>query len=169
MAAKVKEAAGQLHAVVGSEESEVKRVAKELASQMQPAGGGDFGADIIDGVADNSEQAAERIHRTIDALLTFPFFGGAKLVWLKNANFLGDSVTGRAAATVAALEALTETLKAGVPESTRFLISATEIDKRRSFFKTQQKLAKVEIFDRDDPGKRGWEEGSELSSPESRP
>ena len=151
-------AKSQIHAIVGSDESEVKRAARDLAAELTPADGGDFGADIIDGTADNADQAATKINQTVEALLTFPFFGGEKLVWLKNANFLGDSVTGRANAVVEALENLTATLAGGIPASTRFLLSATEIDKRRTFYKTLQKLAKVEVFDRLDSTKAGWEE-----------
>ncbi len=155
-AAKTSKASAQIHAVLGSDESEVKRVAKELAAKLSP--GGDFGADIIDGVAANSDDAAEKIHQTIEALLTFPFFGGEKLVWLKNANFLGDSVMGRAAAVTDALEKLAETIASGIPESTRFLLSATEADKRRTFYKTLIKAANVEVFDKLDASKTGWEE-----------
>jgi DNA polymerase-3 subunit delta len=158
MAAAKPKAKAQMHAIVGSDESEVKRAARALAEEMAPASSGDFGQDVIDGLADNAEQAATRTHATIEALLTFPFFGGEKLVWLKNANFLGDSVTGRAQAVVEALEKLAQTLTAGLPEGTRFLLSATEIDKRRTFYKTLQKLAKVEVFDRLDATKSGWEE-----------
>jgi DNA polymerase-3 subunit delta len=125
---------------------------------MSPAAGGVFGTDIFDGVADNAEQAVTKVHQTIDALLTFPFFGGEKLVWFKNANFFGDTVTGRAQSVIDAIEKLTTTLTTGLPDTTRFLLSATEIDKRRSFFKSLQKLAKVEVFDRLDSGKAGWEE-----------
>ncbi|MDB6153823.1 MAG: polymerase delta subunit [Chthoniobacteraceae bacterium] len=144
------------HAVLGSDESEVKRAARELAGQLSP--GGDFGVDIIDGSADNADQAATRIHQTIEALLTFPFFGGEKLVWLKNATFLADNPTGRAAAVVEALEKLVETISTGIPASTRFLLSAIDVDKRRSFYKTLPKLAKVTVFDKVDTGKAGWEE-----------
>ena len=158
MAAAKTKTKSQIHAVVGSDESEVKRAARDLAAQLMPAEGGDFGADIIDGTADNADQAATKIHQTVDALLTFPFFGGEKLVWLKSANFLGDSVTGRSNAVVEALENLTATLTTGLPASTRFLLSATEIDKRRTFYKSLQKLAKVEVFDRLDSSKAGWEE-----------
>src|SRR4051794_37247342 len=84
-----------LHAVLGSDESEVKRAGRDLAAKLSP--GGEFAVDIIDGAADNADQAATRIHQTIEALLTFPFFGGEKLVWLKNATFFADSPTGRAA------------------------------------------------------------------------
>ena len=156
-AAKTK-AKSQIHAVVGSDESEVKRAARDLAAELTPAEGGDFGADIIDGAADNVDQAATKIHQTVDALLTFPFFGGEKLVWLKNANFLGDNVMGRSPTIVEALENLTATLTKGLPASISFLLSATEIDKRRTFYKSLQKLAKVEVFDRLDSSKQGWEE-----------
>jgi DNA polymerase III subunit delta len=150
----------QIQAVVGSDEVTVKQAAKALAAQLSP--GGDFGADIIDGVADHAASAAERIHATIEALLTFPFFGGEKLVWLKNANFLDDSQTGRAAAVIEALEKLTEILQGGLPEGTVFLLSATAIDKRRSFYKNLQKLAKVEVHDALDTSRSGWEEQAAL-------
>src|SRR5438046_782135 len=87
----------QIHAVLGSDESEIKRAAADLAQRLMPANGGDFGCDIIDGCADNADQAASKVHETIQALLTFPFFGGEKLVWLRSATFLADTPTGRAA------------------------------------------------------------------------
>ncbi|MDR3406284.1 MAG: DNA polymerase III subunit delta [Chthoniobacter sp.] len=158
MAATKTKASAQICAIVGSDESEVKRVAKEASIRMAPADGGDFSSDVIDGVADNADQAATRIHQAIEALLTFPFFGGEKLVWLKNANFLADNPMGRAAAVIEALEKLAETLSGGLPESTRFLLSAIDVDKRRSFYKGLGKLGKVEIYDRVDSSKSGWEE-----------
>ena len=63
-------------------------------------------------------------------------------MWLKNANFLADTVLGRAAAVTEALEKLAETLAGGLPESTRFLLSAIDVDKRRSFYKGLAKLGK---------------------------
>lgn len=153
-------AKGQIRAVVGSDESEVKRAAKALAGEMMPAGGADFGADIIDGAADYADHAVTKVHQTIEALLTFPFFGGEKLVWLKNANFLGDTQTGKAQSVLDALDKLAATLAGGIPASTRFLISATETDKRRTFYKNLQKVAAIEVFDRIDATKAGWEEAA---------
>ncbi|MCE9609999.1 MAG: DNA polymerase III subunit delta [Chthoniobacter sp.] len=158
MAATKTKAQAQICAVVGSDESEVKRAARELADAMMPAAGGDFACDTIDGVADNADAAAGRIHQTIEALLTFPFFGGEKLVWLKSATFLADDPTGRAQTVTDALEKLAETLSGGLPESTRFLLSAVGVDKRRSFYKTLGKLGKVEVFDKVDASKSGWEQ-----------
>ncbi len=156
--AKTKSSTAKMHGVVGSDEAEIKRVAAELAVQLQPEAGGDFGLESIDGCADNVEQAASRIRSTIEALQTMPFFGGAKLVWLKNVNFLADSVMGRSATVQDALEELAETLNGNLAEGITFLLSAIDVDKRRSFYKAFAKNAEVEVFDRLDSSRSGWEE-----------
>lgn len=151
-------AAPSIWTVAGSDEAEVKRVALERSAELAPAGAGEMGCEVIDGAADNADQAATRVHQTLEALLTLPFFGGEKLVWLKNANFLGDTVTGRSAGVQEALERLVATLEKGLPNGVRFLLSAPEIDKRRSFYKALGKLGKVELFDKLDTSRSGWEE-----------
>jgi len=155
---KTKAAAANIHAVVGSDEAEVKRIAAELAEELTPPGLGEFGLEIIDGCADNAEQAASRIRSTIEALQTLPFMGGSKLVWLKNANFLGDNVIGRAASVQTALEELSDIINADLGNDVTFLFSATETDKRRSFYKTLTKRAEVQVIDRLDANRSGWEE-----------
>jgi DNA polymerase III subunit delta len=145
-------------AVIGSDEGETKRRARELASELTPEQGGDFGVDTIDGMADNAEQAVLRIRQAKEAIQTLPFFGREKLVWLKNVSFLADTVTSRSAAVQEALEELKDLLSHGLPDGVRFLLSASEIDKRRSFYKSLGKFAKVEQFDRIDPTRPGWEE-----------
>ncbi|MFN2541493.1 MAG: DNA polymerase III subunit delta [Chthoniobacterales bacterium] len=155
---KTKAATAKIHAIVGSDEAEVKRVAAELAKELTPPGAGDFGLEIIDGAADNAEQAAARIRSTIEALNTLPFFGGAKVVWLKNANFLGDNQLSRAASVQSALEELTDAIEEGLAEGITLLVSATEVDKRRSFYKTLNKRAELQVFDKLDSTRSGWEE-----------
>src|SRR5256885_2997937 len=156
--AKTKAASANIYAVLGSDEAEVKRVAAELASNLTPAGAGDFGLEVIDGAADNVDQAGARIRSAIEALQTLPFFGSTKVVWLKNVNFLGDDQKARSAAVQSALEELSELLDRGVGSEITFLISATEVDKRRAFYKTLVKRAEVQVFDRLDSGRAGWEE-----------
>jgi DNA polymerase-3 subunit delta len=146
--------------VAGSDESEVKRRAAALATEMAAPDAGEFGLDTIDGMADNADQAAGRIRETCQALLTLPFFGGEKLVWLKNANFLADSVLGRSAAVGDALEQLQETLASGLPNGVKFLFSAIEPDKRRSFYKALGKVCEIEVFDKVDSSRGGWEEAA---------
>ncbi len=155
---KTKAATANIYAVVGSDEAEVKRVASELATNLTPPGAGDFGLEVIDGAADNAEQAAARIRSAIEALQTLPFFGSTKVVWLKNANFLGDDPKARSAAVQSALEELSEMLDGGCDSGVTFLISATDVDKRRGFYKMLVKRAELQVFDRLDSGRAGWEE-----------
>jgi DNA polymerase III subunit delta len=155
---KTKSASTNVYAVLGSDEAEVKRVAAELATELTPPEAGDFGLEVIDGVAENAEQAVARIRSTIEALQTLPFFGSTKVVWLKNVNFLGDTAISRAASLQSALEELADLVKNGLGSDVIFLISATEVDKRRSFYKSLLKLAETQIFDRLDSSRSGWEE-----------
>jgi len=144
-------------AVLGSDDGRVKQEAKELSVQMAPEDAGDFGCEIIDGQIDNADQAAQKVHETMGSLETLPFFG-EKLVWLKSVNFMGDTVTGRSATVQDALADLAALLERGVDPRVRFLLSATPVDKRRSFYKSLGKLADVRLFDAITFGARGWEE-----------
>lgn len=161
MNAKAARKTAHLHAVVGSDESAVKSAAAELAAKLTPPDAGDFGLEVIDGCADNADQAAARIRSAIEALQTLPFFGGGKLVWLKNANFLADNKIGASAAVQEALEelggALAGDLGAG---EVKFLLSAPEVDKRRSFYKALAKKAELQVFDKLDSSRSGWEEAA---------
>src|SRR5215472_6461428 len=145
---KTKSETANTYAVVGSDEAEVKHVAAELAEKLTPSDAGDFGLEVIDGAADNAEQAVARISSAIEALQTLPFFGSTKVVWLKNANFLGDDQKARSMAVQSALERLSELLEAGFGSDVIFLLSATEVDKRRLFYRTLVKRAEVQVFDR---------------------
>jgi DNA polymerase-3 subunit delta len=155
---KTKAASAKIYAVLGSDEAEVKRVAAELATNLTPPGAGDFGMEVIDGAADNVDQAEARVRSTIEALQTLPFFGNTKVVWLKNVNFLGDDQKARSAAVQSALEELSELTNSGFGPGITFLMSATDVDKRRSFYKTLVKRAEVQVFDRLDSSRGGWEE-----------
>ncbi|PYL06837.1 MAG: DNA polymerase III subunit delta [Verrucomicrobia bacterium] len=155
---KTKTGTTNIYAVVGSDEAEVKHVAAELAAKLAPPDAGDFGLEIIDGAADNTEQAAARIRSTIEALQTLPFFGSIKVVWLKNANFLGDDQKARSTPVQTALEELSALIEHGFGSEVTFLISAIDVDKRRGFYKTLVKRAELQVFDRLDSARAGWEE-----------
>src|SRR5215472_4133179 len=86
-----------IYAIVGSDDGQVRAHARELAAELTPKDAGDFGLDAIDGAAENADQAVTRLRLAIEAVQTLPFFGTQKLVWLKDVNFLSDTVTGRSA------------------------------------------------------------------------
>ena len=155
-----------IHAVIGSDEGKVKEEALKLVQKFTTPGNEDFGNDVIDGTAENSEHAGNICAQVCQALQTLPFFGG-KVVWLKNANFLGDSVTGRAEAAVTGFENILDTLEQGLPREVFFVLSATALDKRRTAYKRLTKLANLQTFDRPDTSKTGWE-GPVLAAAQAR-
>ena len=81
-----------------------------------------------------------------EALQTLPFFGSGKVVWFQNCNFLGDERTASAQAVTEALSHLAQELKGFRWEGVQLLISAGKIDKRKTFYKTLEKIATVESF-----------------------
>ena len=131
-----------------------------LALYNQLTGGTDdgFTHETIDGIADNSDSAFGICSSTIQALLTIPMFGGDKVVWLRNANFLGDNVLGRSQRTEAGVESLRATLEQGIPNSVRFLLTAHGVDKRRGFWKFIEKSAQVRVCERVDTSRDDWQE-----------
>ena len=161
MAAKAKtnpQNAGNFFAVVGSDEGLVREKALLLYNELTGGVDDGFTHETIDGIADNSESAHEICSTTVQALLTIPMFGGDKVVWLRNANFLADNVTGRSQRTEAGVESLRATLEKGIPDGVKFLLTAQGVDKRRSFWKYIEKAADVQVHDRIDTSRDGWQE-----------
>ena len=161
MAAKAKTSpqnAGNFFAVVGSDEGLVREKALLLYNQLTNGVDDGFTHETIDGIADNSESAFEICSSTVQALLTIPMFGGDKVVWLRNANFLADNVTGRSQRTEAGVESLRNTLEKGIPNGVKFLLTAQGVDKRRGFWKFIEKSADVQVHDRIDTSRDDWQD-----------
>ncbi len=146
-----KSTASPIYFVTGSDEAAVKKLAAELAAQLAPSDD-PFAVETIDGAVATVDEACQRIGSAIEALLTVSFFGGGKLVWLKNASFLADSVTGRSESVGEAVERLLGVLEKGLDPGVCFILSAPEADKRRTAFKTLKKLGTVHVEDKPDFG-----------------
>ena len=147
-----------IHAVFGTDEGRVAEEALALFEKLKPEGGDEFANDVVEGVADDSEHAFQLSARVVEAIQTVGFFGGAKVVWLKGATYLGDDRTGGADRAKTGVENLLDCLKAGVPDEVQVLISAPIIDKRRAFYKWLQKNAEMKSYDKIDVSKEGWED-----------
>ena len=75
--------------VCGEDEFSVKLSAKRVYTEWCALAAG-FDHEIVDASAANAGEAVKSVARVIEALQTLPFFGGSKVVWMKNVNFLGD-------------------------------------------------------------------------------
>lgn len=146
----------QIFAFFGTDEAQVKESAVRLSQKIAPPDD-EFGLEIVQGGADNAEHACRIVANTIEAIQTLPFFGGDKVVWLQDASFLADNQTGKAESVLDAVDSLGKLLESGLPPDVKFIISASEVDKRRSFYKKLSKIGEVKIFDKVDIKKAGWE------------
>jgi DNA polymerase-3 subunit delta len=144
--------------IVGTDDLVVKERAQELVREHTPPDAGDFGVEVIEGYGENVDSVCRILRNTLEAVQTMPFFGGGKVVWLKSTNILADTVTARAQDTVKMVEHLTDCLKAGLPADIHFILTAADVDKRRSAWLTFKSIANVEIYDAIDTTKAGWEE-----------
>jgi DNA polymerase-3 subunit delta len=149
---------GSFFAVIGTDEGMVREKALELYNRLTGGVDDGFTHETIDGIADNSDSAFEICSSTVQALQTLPMFGGDKVVWLRNANFLGDNVTGRSQRTEAGVERLRVALEHGLPDGVKFLLTALGVDKRRAFWKFIEKAAEVQAFDRIDTSRDDWQD-----------
>ena len=106
------------------------------------AGGEDH--EIIDGTARNAAEALDALAKLNEAVQTLPFFGGAKVVWLRDTNFLGDERTASSRDVTDRLNGLAKGWETFDWQGVRVLISAGKVDKRKTFFKTARKIGAVE-------------------------
>ena len=131
--------------VCGDDDFSVKQRAKQAYEAWTTELGG-MDHECVDATALNTDDALKSIGRLREALNTLPFFGGAKVVWWQNCSFLGEDRTAGTAAVTAELTRLADELKHFRWDGVRLLISAGKADKRRSFYKTLEKLGTIEAF-----------------------
>jgi DNA polymerase-3 subunit delta len=74
------------------------------------------------------------------------FLGGGKVVWLRDANFLGTTEPGGTELAIEAVGRLTELIKSGLPEGQVLVISALKVDGRSSFYKACQADGEMHPF-----------------------
>ena len=149
--------------ICGDDEFAVKERAKQVYQQWCNALGG-MDHEIIEATVSNSGEALTALRRLREALQTLPFFGTGKVVWLRDCNFLGDERTASAADVVETLNDLAEELKHFNWSGVRLLISAGKVDKRKTFFKTLDKIGTVEPFSGWSVDDKDWAERAELAA-----
>jgi DNA polymerase-3 subunit delta len=119
--------------ICGQDDYLVSRAGKEHFAVMAAETADEFSRETVNGFAANMADVETAIARFRESVQTVSMFGGKRVVWLKDVNFLADSVTGRAEGTLALVEDLKGLLEALNPDETSVLITATPIDRRRSF------------------------------------
>lgn len=142
-------------AVLGNDDGLVQEAALKWYGKLTD-GTSEFSHEILDGSVSLVEEAVRVIRSAMEGLQTLSFFGGRKVVWLKGCSFLGDSAMGRSQDTLDALEELLQYVQTGMGDAC-LLITAYEVDKRRSFYKSLGKVGKLEEYAKPDISRDGWQ------------
>ncbi len=149
--------------ICGDDDFAVKQRAKQLYQQWSAELGG-MDHETIDATANNSGDALRAIGKLRESLQTLPFFGSGKVVWLRDVNFLGEERAASAAAVTETLAELADELKKFAWQNIRLLISAGKVDKRKSFYKTLDKLGTVEVFSAWSADDKDWAGQAEMAA-----
>ncbi|MEI7533867.1 MAG: DNA polymerase III subunit delta [Verrucomicrobiae bacterium] len=152
--------------ICGDDDFAVKQRAKQIFHEWSAELGG-MDHETIEATVSNGGDALIVIGKLREALQTLPFFGGGKVVWLRDCNFLGEDRTASSAAVTEALAELAEELKKFSFQNVRLLISAGKVDKRKVFYKTLDKIGTTEIFSSWSQDDKDWADRAQMAAREA--
>lgn len=156
-------AAVPLYLITGDDDFAVKGRAKQIYEQFCKDSGG-FDNEIIDAAASNSGAALDAIGKLREAMQTLPFFGGCKVIWFQNCNFLGEERAASSQAVTEALAELADELKSFRWEGVKLIVTSPKVDKRKVFFKAVDKLGTVESFSGWSLDDKDWVDQAEMAA-----
>jgi DNA polymerase-3 subunit delta len=156
-------AADSLYLITGDDDFTVKGRAKQIYEQFCKDSGG-FDNEIIDASASNSGVALDAIRKLREAMQTLPFFGGCKVIWFQNCNFLGEERTASSQAVTEGLVELADDLKSFQWEGVKLIVTSPKVDKRKVFYKAVDKLGTVEIFSGWSLDDKDWVDQAEMAA-----
>jgi DNA polymerase-3 subunit delta len=133
--------------ICGQDDFLVGRMGRKRFEELSGEATDEFSREIVNGFAANVDEVGTAVNRFREAVLTVPMFGGRRVVWLRDVNFLADTVTGKAETTLQRVEDLQQVLQSVDPAETAVLVTAAPMDRRRSFAKWCEKNADFALAD----------------------
>jgi DNA polymerase-3 subunit delta len=138
--------------ICGQDDFLVGRMGRKRFDELSGGNVDEFSREIVNGFAANGDDVEDAVNRFTEAVQTIPMFGGRRVIWLKDVNFLADTVTGKSEATLKRVEDLQRVLQSVNPTETAVLITAAPVDRRRSFAKWCEKNADFALADSAEDG-----------------
>jgi len=127
--------------VCGPDDFLVNRLGKQRFDAVAASITDEFSREVLSGFANNVGEVEGVVNRFRESVQTVSMFGGQRAVWLKDVNFLADTVTGRAESTLKLVEDLQAILASIHPAEVAVVVTAAPIDRRRAFPKWCEKNA----------------------------
>ena len=76
--------------ICGQDDFLVGRMGKKRFDELAGDTADEFSREIVNGFAANVDEVEAAVNRFREAVQTMPMFGGRRVVWLKDVNFLAD-------------------------------------------------------------------------------
>lgn len=139
--------------VCGDDDYLVEREARARFEAMCAGVADDMSREVLDAGCTKAADVEEVLARFRAATQTMSLFGDRKFVWVKNFNWVADSVMGRGESTKALVAGFIDTVKGLDPAGVCVLVSAYPLDGRRREAKALKDLGEtVELKSPKDAG-----------------
>ena len=138
--------------ICGEDDYLVSKRGRERFAELTAGLTDEFSRETIEAGVQNLDELESVLNRFRAAVQTISLFGDRKAVWLKDVNFIADTVTGRsegAKALVVEFQAVLESLD---PAAVAVLITASPVDRRRKELKWMQEHGAYEFLGGDGAG-----------------
>jgi DNA polymerase III subunit delta len=147
--------AARMFLVHGVDDLSATRKADEIVHRLCPPEEQAFGLETLDPDPDlNADAVCAFLRNAMEALLTPPFLGGAKTVYVRNAPFFNPMTEpGKFSSVKSETDRLVALLKNGLPNGVHLVLLTSSVHKATSFYKTFQSLGEVHAFDAADKDK----------------
>ncbi len=135
-----------LHLIVSDDDFLGANRAREIYEEASKEVVDDMSIEIIDATVNKVDDAIDVCKKIISAAATMSLFGGKKVVWARNLNFLNDTPVGKSDQVCDILEQMAKTLSELSPNDAIVIINASPVNRVNKVFKTLSSLSDFEDF-----------------------
>lgn len=146
--------ASSLYLVLGTDEFLVSENSRKLVEHLCPAADRDFGLEVVDPAGTTVADATDALAAVLQGVRTMGFFGGRKVVWLRDTRFMDERRTAQSELVKDLLVELVEEVKKGLMQGTVLVMTCGKLDKRQALFKTCKENGALFEFSQPD---KGWQ------------
>lgn len=126
--------------ICGDDDYLVEREARARFEQACAGITDDLSREVLDAACTKVADVEDTLGRFASATQTMSLFGDRKVVWVKNFNWVADSVMGRGETTKSLVEKFIDTIRHLDPAGVEVIVSAYPLDGRRREAKTLKEL-----------------------------
>lgn len=130
----------------GADEHNVSARAREIVDRLMPPSEQPLGLTIMDGAAGSVAEALSVIGQCVEEIRTSGFLG-RKIVWLRNATFLGQDAASKSEHLRNSIDTLASAITAGLPPQHTLVVTAPSVNAKSGLMKACRFAGEVIKFD----------------------